>query len=676
MNNKKLIINILLTLSLSTLPSFASPIPSYDMEEIIVTANADRQSFAQETINTKIVSPGKATTIPELLQQTVGIDIQRRTLTGDNQDGTVKLRGFDARRFTLLIDGRPVAMSGVMNGNRFDWNTIPLDMVDKIQIIKGAKAAAYGNTLGGVVNIITKQPTADSGNLRLLAGEYGQYQYLFNYAGTTGQLGWSIFANKYGADAFLRNNDYDSDQYGFRINYDATAKDSLQVAWNHIYAKRGMIIRNDEGVSTDEKYKYDYDPRYPTINTTDGEKFVGNVIPNPGAFWEKDNTNYDFTWKHKTTTGFAALTYWNNEEKRREVNYSLLGVLNLDRTIIADNSTGWQLTGEETRDKHLYRYGADYKRYRYGYGWYDVGTGMDLYPSQKVNLFGLYLDDTWQLTDRWTGNIGLRYDKMAGRPDANPDIRSSDYDGLAPKLNFTFRNNDQTKTFVAVNRLWRAPSMPEFYWWSTNYSSANPNVVGAGLDLKPEKGWNYEIGIEKQISPQYSSKLTTYYQDIKDYINFTHQYPYSCYNISQAIIWGFEWENTYKLSNSSKLILNYTNQHTRKKGVNAIDHLGLADELDYRPEHKATLSYYYDQKPWQIRYNINFVGRQKANYPYGSNSTVEIGSYTVHDLSVIRNYNDSSISLTIHNLFDKKYVEQYNYPMLGRIFSISYNHKL
>jgi len=662
---------VLLALVLAASPAAASDKPSYEMQEIIISADAIKPAVPTDTVNVQVVSPGKAATVPELLRQVTGIDVQLRAASGDNQDGTVKLRGFDARRFLVLVDGRPVNMSGVMGGNYADWNAIPLDTVAKIQIIKGAKSAAYGNTDGGVINIVTKSREKAGGDVSILSGQNGRYGYLFNYGAATDRLGWDVYANKFGDNGILRNNSYDVKQYGFKLKYDITAKDTVKFNLSHTEAKRGLIIGNYPGAPGG------YDPRYPVISATDAESFVGGVTANPGAYWKKFTNNWDATWNHKTANGYVALTFWQNDEKRREVNYNLAGVVNLDRTVVADKSSGWLLAGEEKVGKNTIGYGAEYKRYRYGHGWYDVGAGMELYPSQKMNLLGVYVDNTWSLDKRWTGNIGLRFDKMMARPDANLAIRSLDASGLSPKLNFSFRNNKDTTTFFSINRLWRAPSMAEFYWWSENYASGNPMVVGAGRNLKPETGTGYEVGVERRVSQRYTTKLTVYYQDIQDYINFTHQWPFSCYNIPKAKLWGVEWENNYKLDDKSRILLSYTNQHTRKYGVNAIDHLGLPGELDYRPRHKVTLGYQFDAKPWQVRYNINYIGRQTANYPYGSTSVVTIGGYVIHSLSVVRDLGgDRMLALSLENIFAKDYVEQYGYPMPGRVFSVTLRQKL
>lgn len=657
----------------------ADDAPIYNLEEIIIQADADSPDKADTTINVKTVSPGKAATIPELLRSSAGIDVQQRALAGDNQDSTIKLRGFDARRYTILLNGRQINSAGVMGGQYVDWTTIPLNTVEKIQIIKGGKSAAHGNTLGGVINIITRDKGVNGGEINLLSGSNGRYDYLFNYSGSAGKLDFNIIANKTGADAYLRNNDYDAKQFGLRMNYDLTQDDNIAVGINRTEAKRGYILENTAG---------NYDPRYPVSageSLSPAPSFPQPHAPytlNPGAYWEKDNTYYDFAYRHKTATGFWQLDYWKNDEKRREVNLNAAGTaIDMDRTIVSDKSDSIGFAGQTKVDGHTIGYGSDYKRLRYGYGGYAIrpaGSTDQIYPSQKIDLWGAYVDDSWKLDDRWSAYFGVRYDRLsAGRDDSRATaMRDYDDDALSPKLSLSFRNNDKTNTFVSVNRLWRSPSMAEYYWWSQNYNQAmmagNTNP-GYQRQIKPEKGYSYETGIEQHISDKYSTKVTLYYQDIDDYINFQHSFPFFCYNVDQAKVWGAEWENVYKLNESNRIILNYTNQHTAKEGAIRTD-AGLINELDYSPRHKASLAYQYDAKPWQVRYSVNFTGQQKA---WENNAVNTIGSYTIHNLAIVRALDKTrSLSFYVDNIFAKQYIEEIGYPMPGRSYYVSLTQKI
>ena len=680
LSKRQLATALVLGMTLANAPVGVAAEPNFVMEEIIVSADAYRTAIAPETVDAAVVSPGRAMTVPELLRQTAGIDIQVRS-AGDNHDGMVKLRGSDAKRFTLLVDGVPVGMAGVMGGNYMDWNAIPLDNVEKIQIMKGAKSAAHGNTIGGTINIITKKNLGDkmSGTATLMTGENGRRQYLFNYGGRKDRLSWRVLYNEAHEDAFLLNNDYKNKQHGLSLGYAVTERDDFEVRYNRTKAKRGYIIGNNPGVAW-------YNPSYPIIagSIIDGISPApggGYSAPlRPGAYWEKDLKRYEFAWKHHTDSGDWALTYWKNDEQRREVNMSTTGQVEMDRVVPSDKSRGWQLNATHKQGAHNYGFGFDYRQMRYGYGWYNVqpvANPSGIFPSQKADLLGVYVEDNRQINERWTSNIGLRYDSMKGRRDDPRGIMvpDKDYSGVSPKLNFSFKNNDTTATFIGLNRLWRAPSMAEFYWWKQ--MPTNPGKLGTGLDLKPEKGWEYEIGVARKVSDKYNTRVSLYYQDIKDFINFTHHFPFSVYNIDEAKLWGVEWQNNYRLNAKSSIIFNYTNQHTAKNGVLAGDNLGLKGELDYRPRHKLTLGYQYDAKPWQLRYGMDYTGSQMANYPYGSASSIRMGGYVVHNIAATYALRENSLlTLSVNNVFDKSYSEQYGYPTSGRWFGVSLQHKL
>ncbi|WP_425059970.1 Vitamin B12 transporter BtuB [Sporomusa carbonis] len=164
-SKKALAAAIVAGMVMAGMPAMAEETPAYSLEEIVIQADSVKKDNADTTVNVKTVSPGKASTIPELLRGSAGIDIELRASAGDNQDGTIKLRGFDARRYTVLLNGRQINSAGVMGGQYIDWTTIPLNTVEKIQIIKGAKSAAHGNTLGGVINIITRDKGIDGGEI-------------------------------------------------------------------------------------------------------------------------------------------------------------------------------------------------------------------------------------------------------------------------------------------------------------------------------------------------------------------------------------------------------------------------------------------------------------------------------------------------------------------------------
>ena len=656
---------ILCALLCGTTTAYANNLPTFSMPDVVIYASAEN---VDTVVNAQQVNIGSAKTVPELLRTTAGIQIQARPNSGGNEDLSVKLRGHDSRHYTVLMDGVPQAMSGVMGGGYVNWNAIPLGMIERIEIIKGAKSAAYGQTEGGVINIITKK-SADAGEIQLTAGSNDRRQYVFNYGVQNDKLGLRVYANKSEQDAYLRNSDYDNEQTGINFNYKLSQTDSLRFNYEHQQLKRGLVIENKPG-------NENYDSRYPISN---GDTFANSQnTPGDGSYTKIYRNNFNVTWNSDRENGGDSLTYWKNYEKQREHNVVGNAVI-FDRYNVTDKSSGVMYKGNaKVSDKHYLGYGVDYKRLRYGYGWYNVGTGSALYPSQKLDVWGAYVEDNWQMDERWLTNIGLRYDKMKGDRDAAQatNIESMSESALTPKLNVHFKNDERTTTSLGINRIWRAPSMAEFYWHYAGFGFAK------NLPLNPEKGWGYETSVARQFNNKLYSKATAFYQDIKDYLNFTHQRPFNAYNIDKAQLWGFELENTWKLDDASNIFLNYTNMHTKKEGVHAKDNVGLHGELDYRPRHTLALGYQYDKGKWHARYDMTYTSSQKATLGYPATkpgepyTEKEIGGYVVHNLSATYDFTkDSSLNFSLYNLFDKEYCEIYGYPMEGRVFTATFTQR-
>lgn len=659
----------LASIFLGLMPVNANELPTFILPDVVIYASSD----VDTVVNAQQVNIGAAKTVPELLRTTAGLQIQARPNSGGNEDLNVKLRGHDSRHYTVLVDGIPQSISGVMGGGYVNWNAIPLGLVERIEIIKGAKSVAYGQTEGGVINIITKK-SANAGEVQITSGSNDRRQYNFNYGLQNDKLSLNMYANKAEQDAYLRNSDYDNEQAGFNLAYELSDTDTLRINYDHQQLKRGLVVQNIPGSAN-------YDSRYPS--TPIGDNFANSPydkVPEDGSYTKIFRNNFNVSWNSNRENGGDSITYWKNYEKQREHNIINKQVF-FDRYNVTDKSDGLTYKGSaKLNDKHYLGYGVDYKRLRYGYGWYNIKIGGgDLYPSQKMDLLGAYVEDNWKMDDRWTTNIGLRYDKMEGDKDANVsgnNTGSMSEEALSPKLNVHFKNDERTSTSFSVNRIWRAPSMAEFYWHYAGFGFAK------GMPLSPEKGWGYETSIARKFNNKLHSKATAFYQDIKDYLNFTHQRPFNAYNIDKAQLWGFELENTWQLDEASNIFLNYTNMHTKKEGVHANDKVGLSGELDYRPRHTLALGYQYDEGKWHARYDMTYTSEQKATLGYPVTdptkpySVQKIGGYLVHNLSATYDLNEkSSVNFSIYNLFDKDYCEIYGYPMEGRVFTATFTQK-
>ncbi|MGM9571684.1 MAG: TonB-dependent receptor plug domain-containing protein [bacterium] len=708
----------LLMLGLLSFPACAEEILNFNLDEIIVEDSVLKKddNLNITEVNSKIVKPGKATNLADLLRDVAGIDVQQRAMAGDTQD-VVKLRGFDGKRFTVLLDGQPINAAGVMGGNYIDWGTIPLEVVEKIEIIKGPKAARYGDTLGGVINILTKsdfdKPVT---TIQAGFGNEGFRNYRISHSNKVGDLGYMITAGKKEADAYLRNNDYDNKDVGLKLNYTFENEGKLSLTYNHAETKRGFIVNNRVSSNPNDPGFYQkIDPSWP-LSLGDSPSPAPDGVWSDGSYWKKENDYYSVHYSQPFANGSWRIGYYKNHEKRAEYFYNADGSLQMSRNIYPDESYSWLAEVEQNLgENHKLIYGYEQKRLRYkaeNYTYldpavYSTTTVADknagAMASQKIDLNGLYIEDNWRVSDKLNLNLGLRYEKYKGGPDENKNMVSIDGSALVPKFNLNYNLNKNDRVYFSVNRAYRAPAMAELYWWS-NYMTMDqlpagtwPNSPPFNMianffpkeELKAEDGVAYELGYSSKVSDKFNYRASVYYNDIKDYINFDHSITPTrpAYNIDKVKIWGAELEAQVKLSDSLIAFANYTYQRTKKAGdlsrLTPWDQ--MSTELDYRPRHKANIGLTYKLKQGTvISLSERYVGSQNATYFFGRAipnpsavssycDLVDVPSYWITNLSITHPLKEGQeLTVFVDNLFDKKYEERYGYEMPGIIYGMYY----
>lgn len=145
------------------------------LDQMVITAARRAQRLQDVVIATEVVSRADiertgASDVASLLTEHTGIELQG----GHPAGAGVMLQGFGTERVLILVDGQPVA--GRISGN-LDISRIPLSMVERIEVVKGAQSTLYGSeAMGGVVNIITRAPASDvtGASMSLTAGSQGR----------------------------------------------------------------------------------------------------------------------------------------------------------------------------------------------------------------------------------------------------------------------------------------------------------------------------------------------------------------------------------------------------------------------------------------------------------------------------------------------------------------------
>ncbi|MBU1006711.1 MAG: TonB-dependent receptor plug domain-containing protein, partial [Candidatus Omnitrophica bacterium] len=209
-----------------------------NLDKIVVTATRMDQEAGSASSNISVIDKDQiessnAQYVSEILEGEAGIHYYDNSTA---KTSTIDIRGFGdtaGRNVLLLVDGRkvnPVDISGP------DWIQIPLESVEKIEIIRGAASVLYGdNASGGVVNIITKKGSGTlSGKAGVKYGSYGMHQENAEISGQQDKISYYLYSKYSNTDGYRSNSDLQAKDCNARLGYDISDAISLDLtaAWH------------------------------------------------------------------------------------------------------------------------------------------------------------------------------------------------------------------------------------------------------------------------------------------------------------------------------------------------------------------------------------------------------------------------------------------------------------
>jgi iron complex outermembrane recepter protein len=223
-----------------------------DLMNVKVTSVSKKEQKLSKTaaaifvISQADIRRSSATNIPDLLRMVPGLDVAQ--INGSTWE--ISARGFNAQyanKLLVLIDGRTV-YSPMFAGVYWDVQNVPLEDIDRIEVIRGPGATVWGaNAVNGVINIITKSAKETPGGLLTAGG--GTYEPGFGVAQYGGNLGqatsYRFFGNGFDYNSLpsLSGQDghdgFDLVHGGFRVDSTLSKQDSLTV--------QGDLYEGDEG---------------------------------------------------------------------------------------------------------------------------------------------------------------------------------------------------------------------------------------------------------------------------------------------------------------------------------------------------------------------------------------------------------------------------------------------
>jgi len=187
--------------------------------------------------------------IPDLLRMAPGVDVARL----DANSWAISIRGFNDRysnKVLVLIDGRSV-YSEVFSGVFWDQQNVPLEDIDRIEVIRGPGGTVWGaNAVNGVINIITKSSRDTQGGLVTAStGSEESLGGLAQYGGKIGSKGsYRAFGNYFNVEPGLLNagvsgaDGWHGSHGGFRSDWVLSDKDTLTVQGDLMQTGEGQTL--------------------------------------------------------------------------------------------------------------------------------------------------------------------------------------------------------------------------------------------------------------------------------------------------------------------------------------------------------------------------------------------------------------------------------------------------
>ena len=377
----------------------------------------------------------------------------------------------------IMLNGAPINLRG-----KYFLDAIPVDNVEKVEIIKGSGSVLYGSeAMGGVINIITKDKFNNS--VKAGIGNYGQQRYEANVGTDKVSLGYNL--KKWGnVDKISRSHDKGdkhtdmtgSEKRNLFLNYNIN--DDLKLLYNYY--------------ETDVRYDTWFDGKYKDVPE-------GGALQQNRSYVSKQNMvqlNYDNAYN-----GIKGSLYYNQNKLTADgfTNYNTFGkyqgkLYNTEeknRTYGADIQKVWN-----TSSKGQLVIGSSYQN-----EFYDDYTKAGKYTDR--NIYAVYGQYDHKFDDKNEFIFGARETwTTAGYKDQN-------YDNFSMSGQYAYKVSSDETIYAHVSQSFIMPTFAQMYG-ASDTAISNP-------DLKPQKGTNYEIGWKK-LSGDHSWKAAVYHMDITDNI--------------------------------------------------------------------------------------------------------------------------------------------------------------
>ena len=589
--------------------------PSHVMKEVVVTATlsetpVDKIPAAIEVISREEIAGMGVETLHQVLTEAQSVNLE--PVSG--RMSTARLRGLSSSNTLVMIDGMRLP-SGFQD--KVDLGEIPAGLIERVEIVRGPGSALYGSdAIGGVINVITRKPTEETG--AWLSTRYGESTFgeaentVFDagVSGSSGALGYVI------AGSFVDKGRFDFDTADSKTDGDdkQVRAGAANLTWE---LGKGTDLSFSATYADVEREGLRFKRKKENNWLNASERYTGKIelrselTPRSNVLLRVYRSGYDWGVNLTPTDG-----------SKPEVH-------DVDQT--TDQFEG-RWTGL-ILGSHKVTAGLEYRTEERE----EDGVG-----SEIENL-GIFLQDEVTITERLNAILGLRFDDHSGFGSV-----------YSPRISAAYHLSDNLRVRGSYGEGFRAPSAFELY-------SGSPYTIRRILipnpDLDPETSRTWEIGADL-YSEHLNLSLTAFRNDIDDMIAevFTGRYEgekpkipiNEVKNIAEAMTQGIEAGVTVKLGSGFSV----ADELTLLEGENKT----TGEQLLYVPDISNILKLAYSNP------SVGFSGNVRV---------VTVGSqYTTPDLktdayTIVNLYASKSLTTHAHlyagldNLFDERVKDGY-----------------
>jgi outer membrane cobalamin receptor len=643
------------------------------LESVVVTATRSERSISEIPESVSVVSaqaiadtPGEA--LDDILRRSASVDLPNATSyqlhpTADN----ISMRGLGGIRALVLLDGVP------MNDPFFgylQWSRVPLELVKQVEIVRGGGATLWGNyAMGGVINIRTREPTADELSLEGSDGSFNTYRanafgsYLLS---DTARVALSAGRNH--TDGFMQigpdvrgpvdvPTEFTSNNAAFRGSVDLTS--SLKASAHVDYFDNDQTLQTR--LSHNAQHTWNYAGSLQQDLTKDAELTLT-------AFGS------DSTFTTDNTGGFDGIP--ENQAEFLE-NVHRTPVKDVGVSLVWSHAINWGWL-------RSYSMGTDYHRIA-GEDISDIfdetGTRVRTDIGRgKQRFWGGFVQASIKPVEPLEILASLRYqsfhnfDAFDGTPGGLGNAPSSSETSTDPRVSVRYSLTNTFALRAAYYKAFRAPTLDNLY----RAFSVPFGIFYANPELVPETLKGGEVGFDVHVS-RLRTQVTAYTNSIDNLITSrTLQFgelPSGFFfgtrniNAGKARSRGIEFETQMDIATGWTAGVAYTFADSRITS-NALDLVSVDRQIADVPQNRGSVSVTYES-PFGLRITPQFRWLQSS---YGDNDhTFPVDAQHIVDLSGSYSISKSAeVFVHFENLFNAHYIANnsgFNPPLRGTPFT-------